>query len=133
MTQRLNFFFLGAENPPPYPRSRIHIPPPPWLVDFKYIGYLENSLNCVTLHAHTCAEPAKDIVVKFVDQYGDGAHHLLMDKGLVPKLWYCRPPVAPDAHKGQPLYHSLFVVMMEYIEGQTFATVKANMDPNAMC
>jgi len=99
------------------------------LVNFKYVGYLENGPDCVTLRARTCAEPAKDIVVKFVECYGDRAHHLLVDEGLAPKLWYYGPP---GVREGQPSYHSLFMVVMEYIEGQTFATVKADMDQDAI-
>lgn len=95
------------------------------LTNFKYVGYLENGLDCVTLRARTCEEPARDIVVKFVDRYGVRAHRLLADAGLAPALLYFGPPRLSEE---EPSYRSLFMVVMEYIEGQTLATAKAKMD-----
>ncbi len=95
------------------------------LINFKYIGYLENGLDCVTLRARTCAEPTRDIVVKFVDRYGERAHRLLASMGLAPELLYYGSPCLGE---GQPSYRSLFMVVMEYIDGQTLATAKENMD-----
>jgi serine/threonine protein kinase len=94
------------------------------IIDFKYVGYLENGLDCVTLRARTCAEPARDIVVKFVDRYGEWAHRLLADVGLAPKLWYYGSPRLTEE---QPSYRFLFMVVMEYIEGRTLATLKEKM------
>ena len=48
-------------------------------VTFKYIGFLENCLDCITLRAQTKMIPAQDIVVKFVDRYGERAHRVLAD------------------------------------------------------
>jgi len=47
------------------------------LVEFDYIGFLEDSPDCVTLRAQTRTIPSQDIVVKFVDRYGERAHRLL--------------------------------------------------------
>ena len=95
------------------------------LTNFKYVGYLENGLDCVTLRARTCEEPARDIVVKFVDRYGIRAHSLLADAGLAPALLYFG---SPWLSKEEQSCRSLFMVVMEYVEGQTLATAKAKMD-----
>ena len=62
------------------------------LVMFKYVGYLEHVPDCITLRAQTLTEPAQDIVIKFVDRYGEKAHRILADEGLAPKLLYCGSP-----------------------------------------
>jgi hypothetical protein len=85
------------------------------MINFKYIGYLENGFDCVTLRAQTCAEPTRDIVVKFVDRYGERAHRLLANMGLVPELLYYGSPCLGE---GQPSYRSLSMVVMEYINCQ---------------
>jgi len=40
-------------------------------IDFKYVAFLENCPDCTSLRARTTTEPAQDIVVKFVDRYGE--------------------------------------------------------------
>lgn len=98
------------------------------LVDFEYVGYLENDVDCITLRARTRAEPTSDIVVKFVDQYGADAHELLANEGLAPKLLYFGPPHLSEE---QPSYHGLSMVVMQYIDGQTLATAKLNPEMTA--
>jgi hypothetical protein len=58
-------------------------------VRFKYVGLLENGLDCTTFRARTRAEPAQDIVLKSVDRYGERVYRLLADSGLAPNLFYC--------------------------------------------
>ena len=90
-------------------------------VKFKYVGYLENCPDCMTLRARTETMPAQDIVVKFVDRYGQRAHQILADHGLAPKLLYCGSPRLND---DEPSYQSISMVVMEYIDGDTFAVAK---------
>jgi hypothetical protein len=95
------------------------------VVEFQYVGYLENVPDCITLCAQTLTNPARDIVVKFVDRYGQRAHNLLVEADLAPKLLYCGSPHLND---GQPSYRSITMVVMEYIEGRTLAAAKCDMD-----
>lgn len=99
------------------------------LVRFEYVGYLENSPDCVTLRAQTIAEPRQDIVVKFVDRYGEKAHRMLADEGLAPKLLYCGSPGHDD---NQPSYRSISMVVMEYINGDTLAKAMPKMNEESM-
>ena len=89
-------------------------------VQFEYVGFLEDGLDCITLRARTCTHPAQDIVVKFVDHYGERAHRLLAEIGLAPTLFYYGSP-CPDK---EPSYHSLSMVVMDYIDGDTLASAK---------
>jgi serine/threonine protein kinase len=89
-------------------------------VKFKYVGYLENGLDCVTLHAQTETEPAQDIVVKFVERYSERAHHILAEMDMAPRLVHYGPL--------QPSNGSLCMVVMEYVHGDTFAVAKSKMD-----
>ena len=95
------------------------------LINFEYVGFLENCPDCTTLHARRTTEPAQDIVVKFVDRYGERAHRLLADVGLAPKLFFCGSPCLRDE---DPSYWSLSMVIMEYIDGKTLAQVKEEMN-----
>jgi serine/threonine protein kinase len=92
-------------------------------IDFEYVGFLENCPDCTTLRARTTAEPAQDIVVKFIEPYGERAHRILATKGLAPKLFFCGSPCLSDE---QPSYRSLSMVVMEYIDGKTLTQVKMN-------
>ena len=94
-------------------------------IDFKYVGYLENCPDCTTLHARTTTEPAQEIVVKFVDRYGVRAHRILAAEGLAPKLFFYG---SPRLSNEQPSYRSLSMVVMEYIDGETFAQAKKEMN-----
>ena len=98
------------------------------LVEFEYVGYLENGPDCVTLRARTIAEPCQDIV-KFVDCYGEKAHRILADDGLAPKLLYCG---SPRLDGDQPSYQSISLVVMEYIDGDTLAVAKQGMNEETM-
>jgi serine/threonine protein kinase len=99
------------------------------LVKFKYVGYLENGPDCVTLRAETLTEPAQDIVVKFVERYGGKAHRILADAGLAPKLLYYGSPHYDD---DQPSYRSIEMVVMEYIDGDTLAKAMPKMNEESM-
>ena len=99
------------------------------LVEFEYVGYLENGPDCVTLRAQTIAEPRQDIVVKFVNRYGEKAHRILADEGLAPKLLYCG---SPRLDGDQPSYQSISMVVMEYIDGDTLAVAKHGMNKETM-
>jgi serine/threonine protein kinase len=92
-------------------------------VEFEYIGFLENSPDCTTLRARTKA--GRDVVVKFVERYGERAHRLLADAGLAPKLLYCG---SPRSKSDQPSYRSISMVVMEYVDGETLAMAKPKMD-----
>jgi serine/threonine protein kinase len=94
------------------------------LVEFDYIGFLEDGPDCITLHAQT-RTMSQDIVVKFVDRYGEKAHRLLADADLAPKLLYCGSPHLKD---DQPTYQSISMVVMEYVDGDTLAKAKRTMD-----
>jgi serine/threonine protein kinase len=95
------------------------------VIHFEYVGYLENCPDCITLRARTNTEPAQDIVVKFVDRYGERAHRLLADKDLAPNILFCGSPRLDDE---QPSYHSISMVVMEYIDGEPLAQVKEEMN-----
>jgi serine/threonine protein kinase len=95
------------------------------LVHFKYVGFLEDSPDCTTLRARTLTTPPLDIVVKFVNRYGEKAHRLLADNGLAPELLYCGSPGLNDE---QPSYASLSMVVMEFIEGQTLGESRLNKE-----
>lgn len=97
-------------------------------VPFRYLGFLENDPSCTAIHARTCTEPMQDIVVKFVDRYGERAHRVLADEGLAPKLLYCGPLRLDE---GQPSYASLCMVVMEYIYGSTLTVAKAKSELDA--
>ena len=90
-------------------------------VKFQYVGFLENSPDCITLRARTATMPAQDIVVKFVDRYGVRAHDFLAAHGLAPKLLYHGSPRLSD---DDPSYQSIRKVAMEYVDGDTFAVAK---------
>jgi serine/threonine protein kinase len=87
-------------------------------VEFEYLGYLEAGSDCVTLRAKT-KNPAREIVVKFVERYSERAHRLLAEKGLAPRLLHFGP---------LELYGSLSMVVMEYIRGETFTLAKSKMN-----
>jgi serine/threonine protein kinase len=94
-------------------------------IDFKYVGFLENCPESTILRARTTTEPAQDIVVKFVDRYGERAHRALANEGLAPKLLFCG---SPRLSQEQPSYQSLSMVVMEYIDGETLAQIKEKMN-----
>jgi serine/threonine protein kinase len=92
-------------------------------VEFEYLGFLENTPDCTTLRARTNA--GQDVVVKFVERYGERAHRLLADAGLAPKLLYCGSLQFND---DDPSYRSISLVVMEYVDGETLAEAKPKMD-----
>jgi len=94
-------------------------------IKFEYVGYLEKSMACATLRARTCTEPSRDIVIKLVNSYGEQAHRLLQGSGLAPKLLYYGTPRYED---GQPSYQNLFMVVMEYVDGQTLFEAGVSVD-----
>ena len=90
------------------------------VVQFEYVGFLEDGLDCTTLRARTCGHPARDIVVKFVDQYGERAHRILAEYDLAPTLFYYGSPCLDK----EPSYQYLSMVVMDYIDGDTLASAK---------
>ena len=90
------------------------------VVQFEYVGFLEDGLNCTTLRAQTCGHPARDIVVKFVDQYGERAHRILAEYDLAPTLFYYGSPCLDK----EPSYQYFSMVVMDYIDGDTLASAK---------
>ena len=98
------------------------------LIEFKYLGYLENSPDCVTLHAQTIAS-RQDIVVKFVNRYGERAHWILVDESLALKLLYCRSPHLNDSELS---YQSISMVVMEYVDGNKFAVAKQKLSEESV-
>ena len=94
-------------------------------VKFKYVGFLENGLDCITFRA--CTEMAQDIVVKFVDRYGKRAHQILADHSLAPKLLCYGSPRFDD---DEPSYQSISMVVMDFVDGDTFGEVKTKVSKN---
>ena len=92
------------------------------IVEFEYVGYLENDFSCTTLRARTCTSPPRDIVVKFMQEpYGASAHEALAEAGLAPKLLYCGKP---SLKSGGPSYGEIEMIVMEYVDGDTVAALK---------
>ncbi|KAH0826462.1 hypothetical protein J3R83DRAFT_5462 [Lanmaoa asiatica] len=88
------------------------------LTRFIYQQPLERDASCVTYLARTAEQRPADIVVKFVTRYGDEAHHFMAQAGYAPKLLYIGPvDIADDAVS----YGDLRMVVMEYVEGLSFA------------
>jgi serine/threonine protein kinase len=85
-------------------------------IHFKYLAFLEDGPDCMTLRARTLTVPPRDVVVKFVDRYGGRAHRLLVDNGLAPDLLYCGSPHLQDK---DPSYNSISMVIMELVRGET--------------
>jgi hypothetical protein len=64
-------------------------------ITFKYIRPLEDDPACITFHAKTTGSSPIDVVVKFVERYGEDAHRLLADNDpgtTAIVLWECRHP-----------------------------------------
>ena len=95
------------------------------VITFKYVGFLENCPDCITLRARTNTEPTQDIVVKFVDRYGEKAHRLLAAEGLAPKVLFFGSPHLEDE---QPSYRSISMVVMEFIDGVTLDKAKPSLN-----
>ena len=55
---------------------------------------------------------------------GKGHTKILADKGLAPKLLYCGSPRLVDY---EPSYRSISMVVMEYVDGDTFVVAKQKM------
>ena len=85
-------------------------------IHFKYLSFLEDGPDCMTLRARTLTVPPRDVVVKFVERYGETAHRLLADNGLAPELLYCGSPHLQDK---DPSYNSISMVVMEFVRGET--------------
>jgi serine/threonine protein kinase len=98
------------------------------IIHFEYVGFLENCPECLTFRARTTnTEPAQDIVVKFVERYGEKAHRVLADENLAPKILFYG---SPRLDNEQPTYQSISMIIMEYIEGETLAKAKPTLNNN---
>ena len=91
------------------------------IIEFKYIKPLELDSACVTFLARTTSGTPKDVVVKFVERYGEEAHRLLAREYLAPQLFYCGKI---GVLEGDPSYAHLHMVVMEYIDGKTLDKAK---------
>jgi serine/threonine protein kinase len=88
---------------------------------FKYIRPLENDPGCVTFHAKTIGSSPMDVVIKFVERYGEEAHRLLAQQHLAPQLVYFG---RVGVHDDDPTFGELRMVVMEYVDGFTLHEVK---------
>jgi serine/threonine protein kinase len=96
------------------------------IVEFKYTKPLELDSTCVTFLAKTTSGIPKDIVVKFVQRYGEAAHRLLTRENLALQLFYYGKL---GVLEGDPSYGHLRMVVMEYIDGETIAKVTRRIPP----
>ena len=94
-------------------------------VRFEFIKPLESSSACVTFLAKTIEAPPKSVVVKFVQRYGKDAHTLLAQHNFAPQLFYFGPISRGST---SPSYSGLFMVVMEYLEGDTLARILTTSD-----
>ena len=100
--------------------------------EFEYIDAFRPDPTNVTFLAKVKSSGSdRKLVVKFVDRYGEGAHELLANAGMAPKLLYCglldgnndvrntrKSPRSSTETGG--LYVGLpRMVVMEYIDGKT--------------
>ena len=91
------------------------------LIHFQYVGFLEDVPDCITFRARTFANPPQDIVIKFVNHYGERAHRLLAENGLAPKLFYCG---SPRLMNEDPSYDSLLMIVMGFVHGKALGKLK---------
>ncbi|KAF9231648.1 hypothetical protein BU15DRAFT_55889 [Melanogaster broomeanus] len=118
-----------ASRPAPHPR--FFPSPDEYICDgarvkFSYERPLERNPACVTYLAKTIEDSPINVVVKFVTRYGEDAHREMAAARFAPKLLYYGPI---NVNGGLPSYGSLRMVVMEYVEGQTFesAAQKGNV------
>ncbi|KAI0720808.1 hypothetical protein C8T65DRAFT_632871 [Cerioporus squamosus] len=88
------------------------------VVEFKYTAYLNDTEEaCVTFRATECDGAKRQLVVKFVERYGEAAHNLLASHGLAPRLLYYGDIwLSGPERRG---CGSRKMVVMEYVEGLT--------------
>jgi hypothetical protein len=122
---KLNDYYLGLRpeligtqglHPRYFPSIRAYRDPTGGIVNFTYIRPLERDPTCVTFLARTSEASAKNIVVKFVERYGEAAHRLLEKTDAAPRLFYCGKP---GVCEGSPTYGHICMVVMEYLDGMT--------------
>ena len=58
------------------------------IINFKYIKPVESDSTCVTFLARTMSGTPKEVVVKFVQHYGEEALRLLARESLAPQPFY---------------------------------------------
>ena len=89
-------------------------------VSFEYLDFLRGPGEaCVTFLAREVDAPARKVVVKFVERYGEAAHRHLAAAGLAPTLLYYG-----DIWLSGPEQQGCGtrkMVVMKYIEGKTAA------------
>jgi serine/threonine protein kinase len=88
---------------------------------FKYVRPLEDEPGCVAFHAKTIGSSPMDVVIKFVERYGEEAHQVLAKEHLAPQLLYCG---RVGIHDDDPTFGELRMVVMEYVDGETLHEVK---------
>ncbi|KAH7886464.1 hypothetical protein F5I97DRAFT_1928318 [Phlebopus sp. FC_14] len=89
-------------------------------VTFEYLQPLERYPSCVTYLARTTEDRHK-VVVKFVTEYGNEAHHMMGEAGYAPKLLFYGP-INVDAD--MPSYGNLRMVVMDYVDGLMLCDAK---------
>ena len=77
------------------------------MFEFDYQSPLETDAACKTYLA-TLKNTSTQVVVKFVETYGEEAHKAMVDVGFAPTLLYCGPIQPGDLH-------NLTMVVMEYV------------------
>lgn len=121
--ESLDMFYRGLEVQP-VANGRLHprflpsinsYPSSNTTVGFTYMKPLELDTACMTFLA-TLDSDGRDVVVKFVQRYGDAVHRNLASSGMAPELLYYGP-IVWDGHS----YGELKMVVMGYIHGETLA------------
>jgi hypothetical protein len=58
------------------------------VIEFKYIKPLKSSLTYVTFLAQTLGDSPRSVIVKFIKQYREDTHCILVRENLAPELLY---------------------------------------------
>ena len=100
-------------------------------IKFKYITYLKEVAEaCVIYRAVECEGAQRQIVVKFVERYGEAAHKLLASHGLAPQLLYCGDIWLEEPERSGCGDRKM--VVMEYIEGISAHAMLHNREGRAL-
>ena len=119
-------------HPEPGPTSEAGDDVTPAYTEFEYTEPFSKAPTNITFLVRV-KSTNQNLVVKFVDRYGVGAHELLADAGMAPRLLYCGlldgkndTRNAGSCAEGRVNDSGLYIgptrmVVMEYIEGTTAA------------
>ncbi|KAG1822054.1 uncharacterized protein BJ212DRAFT_1264183, partial [Suillus subaureus] len=78
-----------------------------------YEQSLEQNASCITYLVKTKEDNPINVVIKFITRYGKDIHNMIVEAGFVPKLLYHGKF---DIVEGMPLYGTLQMVVMEYVD-----------------